>query len=96
LPNNFVDAEAIADAVECNNMRSVPTKTHDQLELQAIHRVRDRLIHFKDQREKKGDGLLGFLKTNARTLMSWSSFSLISKGVDVLLFWATPLRTELT
>jgi transposase len=39
-----VDAEAIAEAVERSNMRFVPIKTDDQLDLQAIHRVRDRLI----------------------------------------------------
>src|SRR5260370_2678283 len=40
--NDFVDAEAIAEAVERKNMRFVPIKTDDQLDLQAIHR--DRLI----------------------------------------------------
>jgi transposase len=42
--NDFVDAEAIAEAIERKNMRFVPIKTDDQLDLQAIHRVRDRLI----------------------------------------------------
>jgi transposase len=42
--NDFVDAEAIAEAVDRENMRFVPIKTDDQLDLQAIHRVRDRLI----------------------------------------------------
>ena len=42
--NDFVDAEAIAEAVERNNMRFVRIKTDDQLDLQATHRVRDRLI----------------------------------------------------
>src|SRR6202140_3259817 len=42
--NDFIDAEAIAEAVERENMRFVPIKTDDQLALQAIHRVRDRLI----------------------------------------------------
>jgi transposase len=42
--NDFVDAETIAEAVERKNMRFVPIKTDDQLDLQAIHRVRDRLI----------------------------------------------------
>src|ERR1700751_6110684 len=42
--NDFVDAEAIAEAVERKNMRFVPIKTDDQLDLQTIHRVRDRLI----------------------------------------------------
>jgi transposase len=42
--NDFIDAEAIAEAVERKNMRFVPIKTDDQLDLQGIHRVRDRLI----------------------------------------------------
>ena len=33
---DFVDAEAIAEPVERQNMRSVPIKTDDQLDLQAI------------------------------------------------------------
>ena len=41
--NDFIDAEAIAEAVERENMRFVPIKTDDQLDLQALHRVRDRL-----------------------------------------------------
>src|SRR5712672_2350921 len=42
--NDFIDAEAIAEAVDRENMRFVPIKTDDQLELQALHRVRDRLM----------------------------------------------------
>src|SRR5450631_3134660 len=42
--NDFIDAEAIAEAVTRENMRFVPIKTEDQLDLQALHRVRDRLI----------------------------------------------------
>jgi transposase len=36
--NDFLDAEAIAEAVDRKNMRFVPIKTDDQLDLQAIHR----------------------------------------------------------
>jgi transposase len=43
--NDFLDAEAIAEAVGRGNMRFVPIKTDDQLDLQALHRVRDRLVH---------------------------------------------------
>src|SRR5512140_1779348 len=43
--NDFLDAEAIAEAVTRHNMRFVPIKTDDQLDLQALHRVRDRLVH---------------------------------------------------
>jgi transposase len=42
--NDFVDAEALAEAAERKNMRFVPIKTDDQLDLQAIHRVRDLLV----------------------------------------------------
>ena len=42
--NDFVHAEAIAEAVDRKNMRFVPIKTDDQRDLQAIYRVRDRLI----------------------------------------------------
>ena len=42
--NDFIDAEAIAEAVERENMRFVAIKTDDQLDLQALHRVRDRLM----------------------------------------------------
>jgi len=42
--NDFLDAEAIAEAVTKQNMRFVPIKTQEQLDLQAIHRVRDRLV----------------------------------------------------
>ncbi len=42
--NDYLDAEAIAEAVERQNMRFVPIKTDDQLDLQALHRVRERLV----------------------------------------------------
>jgi len=42
--NDFVDAGAIAEAADRKNMRFVPIKTDDQLDLQAIHRIRDRLV----------------------------------------------------
>ena len=42
--NDYRDAEAIAEAVERKNMRFVPIKTEDQLDLQALHRVRERLV----------------------------------------------------
>ncbi len=42
--NDFVDAEVIAEAVEYKSIRFVPLKTDGQLDLQAIHCVRDRLV----------------------------------------------------
>ena len=43
--NDYLDAEAIAEAVTRHNMRFVPIKTEDQLDLQGLHRVRERLVH---------------------------------------------------
>jgi len=40
--NDYRDAEAIAEAVQRPTMKFVATKTTDQLDLQALHRVRDR------------------------------------------------------
>jgi transposase len=42
--NDYRDAEAIAEAVQRPTMRFVPIKSVDQLDLQALHRVRDRLV----------------------------------------------------
>ena len=42
--NDFIDAEAIAEAVTKENMRFVQLKTQEQLDVQAMHRVRDRLV----------------------------------------------------
>jgi transposase len=42
--NDFRDAEAIAEAVQRPTMKFVPTKTAEQLDLQALHRVRERLV----------------------------------------------------
>jgi transposase len=42
--NDYRDAEAIAEAVQRPTMKFVATKTVDQLDLQALHRVRERLV----------------------------------------------------
>jgi len=42
--NDYNDAEAIAEAALRPNLRTVREKTQDQLDLQACHRVRSRLI----------------------------------------------------
>src|SRR5260370_5541587 len=42
--NDFRDAEAIAEAVQRTTMKFVATKTPEQLDLQALHRVRERLV----------------------------------------------------
>ena len=42
--NDFLDAEAIAEAVQRPTMRFVPVKTEEQLDMQTLHRVRDCLV----------------------------------------------------
>jgi transposase len=42
--NDFRDAEAIAEAVLRPTMKFVAIKTVDQLDLQALHRVREQLV----------------------------------------------------
>src|SRR5262245_26201753 len=42
--NDFNDGEAIAEAVQRPTMTFVAVKTADQLDLQALHRVRERLV----------------------------------------------------
>jgi transposase len=42
--NDFRDAHAIAEAVQRPTTRCVPPKTDEQLDLQALHRVRSRLV----------------------------------------------------
>jgi len=42
--NDFRDAEAIAEAVPRPTMKFVATKTAEQLDLQALDRVRERLV----------------------------------------------------
>jgi transposase len=42
--NDFIDAEAIAEAMCRPTMRFVPIKTDEQLDMQSLHRVRERWI----------------------------------------------------
>ncbi|MCP3475723.1 IS110 family transposase [Bradyrhizobium sp. CCGUVB1N3] len=56
--NDFRDAEAIAEAVQRPTMRFVPLKSTEQLDLQALHRVRSRLV---TQRTAVINQIRGFL-----------------------------------
>ena len=42
--NDYIDAEACSEAVTRPSMRFVPIKTDDQLDLQSLHRVRERWV----------------------------------------------------
>jgi transposase len=42
--SDYIDAEAIAEAVQRPTMRFVPIKSEEQLDMQAVHRVRERWV----------------------------------------------------
>ena len=56
--NDTADAEAIAEAVGRANMRFVPVKEIWQEDIQAIHRIRERLIHNRTALTNQIRGLL--------------------------------------
>jgi transposase len=56
--NDSRDAEAIADAVTRPTMRFVPTKDVDQQDIQALHRVRERLMGERTALVNEVHGLL--------------------------------------
>jgi transposase len=56
--NDLRDAEAIAEALTRPSMRFVPIKTVDQQDLQALHRVRERLIGARTALVNEMRGLL--------------------------------------
>jgi transposase len=57
--NDRNDAEAICEAVGRPNMRFVPVKSAEQLSIQAIHRVRTRLVGDRVRLVNQIRGLLG-------------------------------------
>jgi transposase len=67
--NDFNDAEAIAEAVQRPTMKFVATKTADQLDLQALHRVRERLV---SQRMSIGRIMRASGAPTGRPQWSWS------------------------
>ena len=56
--NDANDAEAVCEAVSRPNMRFVPTKSQEQLNLQAIHRIRERLVRNRTSLTNQVRGLL--------------------------------------
>ena len=63
--NDYRDAEAIAEAVQRPTMRFVPIKSDEQLDLQALHRVRSRLV---GQRTAVINQIRGFLLEHGITV----------------------------
>ena len=56
--NDVIDAEAITEAVQRPTMRFVPVKTTGQQDIQALHRVRERLIRNRTALVNQCRGLL--------------------------------------
>ena len=69
--NDFRDAHAVAEAVQRPSTRCVPIKTDDQLDLQALHRVRSRLI---GDRTAVINQLRGFLLEHGIAVTAGTSF----------------------
>jgi transposase len=85
--NDFRDAHAVAEAVQQPTTRFVPAKTDEQLDLQALHRVRSRLV---SERTAVINQIRGFLlergiivRQGARFLRQQLSDTL-AKRTDVL------------
>ncbi len=56
--NDRNDAEAIAEAAARHSVRTVPVKTIEQQDIQALHRVRERMIHNRTALVNEMRGLL--------------------------------------
>jgi transposase len=70
--------EAIAEAVDRQNMRFVPIKTDDQLDLQAVHRMRDRFI---SRPTAVINQLRAFLRATRRRTMHGRTFETLEQHV---------------
>src|ERR1700716_429115 len=68
--SDYIDAEAIAEAVQRPRMRFVPIKTEEQLDLQALHRVRERWVM---RRAAVGNQTRSLLVRRGLTLPKWRS-----------------------
>ena len=93
--NDFRDAEAIAEAVQRPTMKFVATKTVDQLDLQAMHRVRERLVSqrtgiinqiraFLLERGVAVRQGLRFLRAELPGILAWPSDALSPRMVRII------------
>src|SRR6201982_2963869 len=93
--NDFRDAGAIAEAVQRPTMKFVATKTADQLDLQALHRVRERLVSqrtglinqiraFMLERGIAVRQGIGFLRTELPTILATRTDALSPRMLRVI------------
>jgi len=88
--NDFIDAEAIAEAVTKQNMRFVQIKTQEQLDWQAMHRVRDRLMQ---RRTALINEIRGFLLERGLTFAARPSTADFKSGHFLLLWKLSEITT---
>src|SRR5438876_8433638 len=85
--NDFRDAHAVAEAVQRPTTRFVPAKTDEQLDLQALHRVRSRLV---SERTAVINQIRGFLLERGISVRQGLRFlrqrlpEILAKRIDVL------------
>jgi transposase len=98
MPAKYVrpnDAEAIAEAVQRPTMKFVATKTAEQLDLQALHRVRERLVSqrtgiinqiraFMLERGIAVRQGIGFLRTELPTILATRTDALSPRMLRVI------------
>ncbi len=93
--NDFNDAKAIAEAVQRPTMKFVATKTAEQLDLQALHRVRERLVSqrtgiinqiraFMLERGIAVRQGIGFLRTELPTILATRTDALSPRMLRVI------------
>src|ERR1700747_2858743 len=93
--NDYRDAEAIAEAVQRPTMKFVATKTADQLDLQALHRVRERFVgqrtgiinQIRAFLLERGIAVrqgIGFLRTELPTILATRTDVLSSRMLRVI------------
>lgn len=78
--NDFNDAEAIAEAVQRPSMHFVPVKTAEQLNVQALHRIRERVVAERTALINEMRGLL----SEHGVVMSVGSFKFRREIVEFL------------
>jgi transposase len=87
--SDYIDAEAIAEAVGRPTMRFVPVKSDDQLDLQSLHRVRERWVM---RRTAVVNQIRGLLLERGTTLRKGRRY--VDEALPGIFKWGHDLRWE--
>jgi transposase len=85
--NDFRDAHSVAEAVQRPTTRFVPAKTDEQLDLQALHRVRSRLVSERTAVINQIRGFLlerGIIVRQGQRFLRQALPDILAKRTDVL------------